>query len=294
MEQEGAIRGVLPMFQVSSPIQGRTLISTPFAVYGGPCADNEQIARELRKAACRMAEAKGVQYLELREREVISDAGFHTKHLYYTFELEFPDTLEKLQNHFPRDTRYMIRKAQKGGLRALVDPRYLDAFYDIFSHSYHHLGTPVFPKRLFEIILDEFGPDCELMTVWHGEKAVAAVLTFRFRDWVLPYYGGSYLASRQLAANNFMYWEVMKRGMETGARFFDFGRSKLGTGAYAFKTQWNMRRRSLPYQFFLVRRKTVPNFSPANQNFSLSISLWKSMPVRLTRIIGPRVIRWFP
>src|SRR6516162_318693 len=50
MEQEGAIRGVLPMFQVSSPIQGRTLISTPFAVYGGPCADNEQIARELRKA----------------------------------------------------------------------------------------------------------------------------------------------------------------------------------------------------------------------------------------------------
>jgi FemAB-related protein (PEP-CTERM system-associated) len=188
----------------------------------------------------------------------------------------------------------MIRKAQKLGLRAVVDQCHLDLFYEIFSHSYHHLGTPVFPKRLFQILSEEFGESCELTTIWHDNKAVAGVLTFRFRDWILPYYGGSYPDSRPLAANNFMYWAVMKRGIETGARFFDFGRSKAGTGAYAFKTQWNMRVRALPYQFFLVGRKSVPNFSPANSKFGFSISLWKTMPVALTRVLGPHVVRWFP
>ena len=294
IEERGVIQGVLPLFQVSSPVQGRSLISTPFAVYGGPCADNEQAAHELRTAARRMAEEKSVHYLELREQQPISDPGFLTKDLYYTFDLEFPDSVENLQRSFPRDTRYMIRKAQKCGLRALLDRQQLDVFYEIFSHSYHHLGSPVFPKRLFKIILEEFGEHCELTTVWHQKKAVAAVLTFRFRDWILPYFGGSYVESRQLAANNFMYWEVMRHGMETGARFFDFGRSKRGTGAYAFKSQWNMQQRALPYQFFLVRRRTMPNFSPANPKFDLSIALWKAMPVGLTKVLGPKVVRWFP
>jgi len=294
LEEDGVVRGVLPLFLVSSPVQGRSLISTPFAVYGGACADDEQAARKLRAAACRIAEEQGVQYLELREQATIADPGFLTKDLYYAFDLEFPESVEELQKSFPRDTRYMIRKAQKIGLRAQLDAGQLDVFYDILAHSYHHLGTPVFPKRLFRIILDEFREDCELLTIWHQTKAVAAVLSFRFRDWILPYFGGSYLESRALAANNFMYWEVMKHGMETGAHFFDFGRSKLGTGAYAFKTQWNMRQRALPYQFYLVRRKTMPNFSPANPKFGASIALWKAMPVGLTKMLGPQVIRWFP
>jgi FemAB-related protein (PEP-CTERM system-associated) len=294
IEENGIVRGVLPLFEVSSPIQGRALISTPFAVYGGPCADDEDTAGELRRAACQLAREKQVQYLELRQRDPISNSTFHTRDLYYTFDLEFPQTPEQLQHQFPRDTRYMIRKAEKSGLRAVLDTAHLSKFYDVFTHSYHQLGTPVFAKRFFEIILQEFGDKSELTTVWHEEKVVAAVLSFRFRDWILPYYGGSLIESRKLAANNFMYWEVMKHGMQTGARFFDFGRSKLGSGAYAFKTQWNMRRRALPYQFFLVRRRTVPNFSPANPKFNLSISLWKSMPVGVARMIGPRVIRWFP
>lgn len=294
IEEGGTIQGVLPLFEVLSPVQGRSLISTPFAVYGGPCADSEHMASLLRTAACRIAQAKNVQYLELREQQPVSDAGFQTKRLYTAFDAELPQNVEELERRLPRDTRYMIRKAQKNGLTSVVDAGHLEVFYDIFSHSYHHLGTPVFPKRLFKIILEEFGEKVELTTVWHEAKAVAAVLSFRFRDWIVPYFGGSYVESRRLAANNFMYWEVMRRGMASGARFFDFGRSKLGSGSYAFKRQWNMQERALPYQFFLVSRKTMPNFSPANPKFNFSISLWKAMPFPLAKMLGPRVIRWFP
>jgi FemAB-related protein (PEP-CTERM system-associated) len=294
IEEGGAVRGVLPLFLVSNMVQGTSLISTPFAVYGGPCADNETMASKLRAAACQMAEREGVQYLELREQWPISDPAFHTKELYVTFDLELPQSAEQLMRGFPRDTRYMIRKAQKNGLQAVVDRQHLDTFYEIYSHSFHHLGTPVYSKRMFRIVLEEFREQCELTTVWHGTKALAAVLSFRFRDWVLPYFGGSLVESRSLAANNFMYWEVMKRALEGGVRYFDFGRSKLGTGSYEFKTQWKMRERPLPYQFFLVRRKSMPNFSPTNPKFKLSISLWKAMPFALTKTLGPAVVRLFP
>ena len=293
-EEDGVVRGVLPLFLVSNLVQGRSLISTPFAVYGGPCADNEEVENMLRQAACGIAEKEGVQYLELREQRASSEAHFHTKELYVAFDLELPDNSDHLLKGFPRDTRYMIRKGQKHGLQAIKDNGQLDQFYEIYSHSFHHLGTPVFSKQLFRNALAEFGQDCELTTVWQGAKALASVFSFRFRDWILPYFGGSLLEGRQVAANNFMYWEVMKQGIETGIRYFDFGRSKLGSGAYDFKTQWNMRERPLPYQFFLVRRKSMPNFSPANPKFKAAIAVWRAMPFALTKMIGPTVVKLFP
>ena len=293
-EDDGGIRGVLPLFLVSNAIQGRTLISTPFAVYGGVCASDDSAAAALREAACALAVEEKVQYLEMRDRVAGSAGSFHTKELYVTFDQELPQSAEALMKGFPRDTRYMIRKGQKEGLRSTVDNTQIERFHDIYAESVRNLGTPVFSLRFFRILLEEFGEAAELTTVWKGEQALAGVLSFRFRDWILPYYGGSLPAGRRYAANNFMYWEVMTRAIGNGLRYFDFGRSKLGTGAYAFKTQWNMREHPLPYQFFLVRRKEMPNFSPANPRFHAAISLWKRLPLPLTKMLGPSLVRLFP
>jgi len=293
-EEGGNIRGVLPLFLVSTLLFGRSLISTPMAVYGGICADNEQISSQLRRSACEMAEKERVQYLELRQSWPTSNTEFQTKELYVTFDLELPQSSEELLKGFPRDTRYMIRKAQKNDLRAVVDNHELNTFYEIYCRSFAHLGTPVFPKRLFSAIFEEFRDQSELTTVWRGTKALASVLSFRFRDWILPYFGGALVEGREFGVNNFMYYEVMKRSIDNGIRYYDFGRSKLGSGSYAFKTQWNMRERRLPYQFFLVRRKTMPNFSPANPKFGLAISLWKTLPLPITKLLGPAMVKAFP
>jgi hypothetical protein len=119
-------------------------------------------------------------------------------------------------------------------------------------------------------------------------------LSFYFRDTVLPYYAGASPGAQALAANNFMYWELMKHAASLGIKRFDFGRSKKGTGAYAFKTQWNMNIEPLDYQVYLVRRKDMPNFSPANPKFGLATRVWRRMPLPLTTWIGPRVVSWFP
>jgi len=156
------------------------------------------------------------------------------------------------------------------------------------------LGTPVFGKEFFRRLRAEFGDRCETTVVWHGEKAIAGALSFRFRDWILPYYGGSLMEGRRLAANNFLYWEVMKRALERGLQHFDFGRSKMGTGAHAFKCQWNMREYPLPYQYYLAGRKEMPNFSPTNPRFKSAIALWKHLPFSVTKLLGPRLVRLFP
>jgi len=293
-EAEGAVCGVLPLFLVKNVFLGRALISSPFAVYGGICADNQEASDSLRAAACHMARQEQVEYLELRGQTALDDPSLLVKELYVTFDQELPDTTDRLMQGFPRDTRYMIRKAQKNGLTSIVDNGQLDIFYDIYARSVHQLGTPVFSRHFFRILLDEFRQECELTVVWRNSKALAAVFSLRFRDAIFPYYGGSLREGRALAANNFMYWEVMRRALESGIRYFDFGRSKLGTGAYAFKTQWNMRERPLPYQFYLVQRKDMPNFSPANSRFKLATSSWKKVPFPLTKVLGPALVRLFP
>ncbi|HET7208499.1 MAG TPA: FemAB family XrtA/PEP-CTERM system-associated protein [Terriglobales bacterium] len=290
----GEIRGVLPLFLVRNLVQGKALISVPFGVYGGICADDDETSQLLREAACGLARQERVQYLELREQSPTPHPEFECKRLYVTFDRELPPDPDELLNSFPRDTRYMIRKAHKNGLHAVVDNAQLDLLYDIYAYSVWQLGSPVFPKHYFRMLMEEFGDRCEITTIWHQNRAVAGVMSFRFNDWVLPYYGGSLAEGRQLAANNLMYWEVMRRASERGIRYFDFGRSKLGTGAYAFKMQWNMRERPLPYQFYLVRRKTMPNFSPANPRFHLGVNLWKRIPLTVANTFGPSLVRLFP
>src|SRR5712692_3021739 len=170
----------------------------------------------------------------------------------------------------------------------------LDQFYRLFALSMRRLGTPVFPRALFKNLAQEFPEQTELSLVYAGSQPVAGVFSFFFRDTILPYYAGAAPEAPALAANNFMYWQLMKRAIECGLRVFDFGRSKQGSGAFAFKSQWNMKVEPLDYQVFLVRRKTVPNFSPMNLKFELAIRLWKRMPFWLTTRVGPRVVRWFP
>ena len=122
----------------------------------------------------------------------------------------------------------------------------------------------------------------------------AAVLSLYDRQCVYPYYGASDPDANRANPNNMMYFGLMREARERGFSRFDFGRSKKGTGAHLFKSHWGMEERELPYEILLVKRREMPNFSPANPKFELAIKLWQRVPLPLTRIIGPWLIRLFP
>jgi FemAB-related protein (PEP-CTERM system-associated) len=191
----------------------------------------------------------------------------------------------------PRKTRAEIRDGIKHGLEFRVDEIGVNGFFDVYSRSVHQLGTPVFPKRLFFNLQKIFASDCRIFSVhWNG-TVVAAVLTLFYKDEVVPYFGGSIREYNRLAVNNFMYWMLIKYGCENGYKVYDFGRSKIGTGSFDFKKRWGMTMSPLPYQYALVRRQSMPDTSPLNPKFKLSIEVWRRLPLPVTRIIGPWISR---
>src|SRR3546814_7087359 len=69
------------------------------------------------------------------------------------------------------------------------------------SDLVRNLGTPVFPKTLFDAVLDVFGEDADILTVRHAETPVASVLSIYWRGTVMTYWGGGTFAARGLRAN---------------------------------------------------------------------------------------------
>jgi FemAB-related protein (PEP-CTERM system-associated) len=293
-ERSGRITGVLPLFLVANWIVGRCLISTPFADYGGVCAEDEESADVLVARAMEIAVAEKADFLELRHRNGKLRRGFYEKNLYVSFATELACNPEVQLKRFPRDTRYMIRKGEKAGLEFQAGLEQLPEFYDLLALSWRRLGTPVFSRQWLETLVDEFQSSAILTMVRARGRPVAGVLSFLFRNTLYPHYSGAAPDASTLAANNFIYWELMKSAISRGIRHFDFGRSKKNTGAYQFKATWNMQINTLNYQVCLIRRRSPPNFSPANPKFALAANLWSRMPLRATMWLGPRVVRWFP
>jgi len=293
-EREGRITAIAPLFLVENWVIGRCIHSTPYSTYGGICAADEVSESALLDHVKQFAIDQESGYLELHQRSSRLFPDFHPNSLYVTFTTELSTDVEANWKKLPRDTRYMVRKGEKAGLRTQHGVEQMDNFYSLFSESMRRLGTPVFPKSFFENLVSEFGKQIDLMLVLSDSQPVSAVMSFFFRDTILPYFAGASPEAPRLAANNFMYWQLMKLAAQRGSRTFDFGRSKKNTGAFAFKSQWGMTVEPLDYQVYLVRRKTVPNFSPVNPKFELATRLWRRLPRSLARSMGPRIVRWFP
>lgn len=286
----GEVRGVLPLAEVKSLLFGHSLVSTPFCVYGGILAADEAAKQALEAQACALARELGVDHLEMRNRRR-QHPDWPVKDLYVTFRKAIDADSEQNLLAIPRKQRAMVRKGIQKGLRAEIDAR-ADRHYAMYSESLRNLGTPVFAKRYLETLQDVFGADCEILTVLHGDEPVASVLSFYFRDEVLPYYGGGTQAARGVSGNDFMYWSVMERAREGGRRLFDYGRSKRGTGAFDFKANWGFEPEPLYYEYFLVRSREMPNLSPTNPKYEAMIRLWRRLPLALTQRIGPPLAKY--
>jgi len=83
----------------------------------------------------------------------------------------------------------------------------------------------------------------------------------------------------------------MRRACERGCTLFDFGRSKIGTGAYRFKKYWGFEPQPLDYEFVLRKAREIPDTSPLNPKYRRAIALWKRLPVALSMRLGPLIAK---
>lgn len=286
----GRITGVLPLAHVKSWLFGSALTSLPFAVYGGVAADDQASADALEAEAQRLAKTLQVPHLELRNVQR-RHADWPVQDLYVTFRKVILPEEEANMLAIPRKQRAMVRKGIKNGLTSDLDAG-VDRFFALYADNVHRHGTPALPRRYFEALRQVFGSDCEVLTVSGPDgQPLSSVLSFYFRDEVLPYYAGDAEAARDLAANDFKYWDLMRRACARGLKTFDYGRSKQGTGSYAFKKNWGFEPQPLYYEYCLYKRESVPQNNPANAKYKLLIETWRRMPLGLANWLGPFVVR---
>jgi FemAB-related protein (PEP-CTERM system-associated) len=191
----------------------------------------------------------------------------------------------------PRKQRAMVRKGIKNGLSIDLEAG-VDGFFAVYADNVRRHGTPAMPKRYFALLRETFGADCEVMLVRDpAGEVVSGVLSFYFRDEILPYYAGDALAARGLAANDFKYWELMRRACERGIRIFDYGRSKVGTGPYDFKRNWGFEPQVLNYRYHLVKAERLPENNPNNPKYQLFIKAWQHLPLPVANFLGPYIVK---
>jgi FemAB-related protein (PEP-CTERM system-associated) len=292
LERGGLLAGWLPLSLIQSPLFGRALVSSGFGVGGGVLAERDGDSGALCRAAEELALRASVSTIELRSVHAPQDwQRIEGRHANFAADLAGDDEAQLLA--IPRKARAEVRKGLDFPLMVSVGSSTVDrrAHYAVYSESVRNLGTPVFPRRLFDAVLDEFGNDADILTVSHEGVPVASVLSLYHRRTVMPFWGGGTFAARALRANERMYYELMLHARRKGCTRFDFGRSKTGSGPFAFKKNWGFEPQPLVYRNWTAPGVAPRNIDPTDDSYSVKIALWKKLPLPVANLIGPWIAR---
>ncbi len=284
--RDEVVRGVLPLARMKHRLFGDRLVSVPFCVEGGILAADTVAREALMRHAQTLAEELRVDCLELRHTDRQLPSLPCNDELYVSFRKRVSTSDDENLKAIPRKQRAMVRKGIKAGLRA-EDEATLANFWPIYAESVRNHGTPIFPKRYFQALLDAFPENCRVTTVFDESTAIASVMSFKYKDTIMPYYGGGLASARRVKAFDFMYWSVMCRAAAEGYTVFDYGRSKKGSGSYSFKKNWGFEPVPLHYEYYPVTRGSLPDINPNNPKYHLAITLWKKLPLPIANTIGP-------
>lgn len=284
------ITGILPLIHVKSLLFGQSLSSLAFAVYGGPLTGSSEIHAALDSAAWALAQKLGISVLEYRNQKQMRPCWQAKAETYATFRRPLQATSEENLKAIPRKQRAEVRKSFEKGLTAIIE-KDADNHFAVYSESVRNLGTPVFPKSLFQALLHYYQDDVDVLTVMHEGRPVASVLSLYHRGEVLPYYGGGTAAARDLRANDFMYFKLMEHAVGRGCTAFDFGRSKFGTGAFSFKKNWGFEPTPLCYEYRLAEGAVMPDLNPNNPKYQMMVQTWQKLPLPVANWLGPKIAR---
>jgi len=294
--RDGQVAGVLPLFLVKSIFVGKVLVSIPYATYGGIVSDGPEVSRALLAAGQELCRRHDAQYLELRHRDS-SGLDLPVLDRYDTFRKALPREPSAVLEQLPRKTRAAARKGIEGlGPEAVSFGRqHLQTIYGLYAWTLRRLGSPNYRRELFTRLDELYGDDCVCLLVRDGGEPLAGVVSFRFRDELVPYFSGSTEAGMEKGANNVMYVRLMEHAVRSGLRWFDFNRTRRDNhGPHAFKRYHGFEPAPLHYQVSLYKATALPDLSPSNSKYKLAGRIWRKLPLWVTQRAGATISKWIP
>ena len=294
-EQGDQLSAYLPLTEAHSPLFGRMLASSGFAVGGGLLLKEDGESGAAFSAAEELAFRRSCSTIELRGGDMpVGRTGWSLRsEAHCGFVAPLADSDEALLLAIPRKQRAEVRKGLDADLQVTVGRAEIDrgSHYQVYAESVRNLGTPVFPRALFAAVLDAFGDGADILTVRSEGRPVASVLSLYHRGAVLPYWGGGTHEARRLRANDRMYFELMRHARAKGCDRFDFGRSKTGSGAYHFKRNWGFTPEPLTYAVWTAPGAPPRDANPNSAGNAALASLWRRLPLSIANRLGPLIAR---
>jgi len=292
--EDGKVVGVLPLIQLKSLLFGNFLVSMPYFNYGGIVADTQGVIGSLVSTAHKLYEELGCTHIEMRfDSEQDIDLPVRTDKI--TMLLDLPDTPDELWQAIGSKRRAQIKRPIREGVIFLSGgAELLDDFYYVFSNNMRDLGTPVYSKQFFKEMLVTFSENIFIVIVkLNGEAVGAGFLIGNNGKLEIPW-ASTLSKVNRIGVNMFLYWNILKTAIEKKFQVFDFGRSSKNAGTIRFKKQWGGNEKQLYWYYDLPEGRALPGLNPGNKKFGTAISVWKKIPVSLTNLIGPSIVKNLP
>lgn len=287
------ICGILPLIEMRSWLFGHFFVSMPYFNYGGALGDSPEIEQQLMVAAGNLAASRGAAHVEFRDA-LPREPAWPARPDKVVMLRELPESEDALWKSLGSKLRAQIRRPQREQATVVFGrEERLDDFYSVFARNMRDLGTPVYARTLFREVLRRC-PESVIAVVYLQGKPVASGFLLGWRDRLEIPWASSLREYNRLGVNMLLYWECLKRAVEEGRSIFDFGRSSADSGTYRFKAQWGATPQSTPWHYWLPDRGKLPGLSPDNPKYALAISAWRRLPLRLSNLIGPAVVRNLP
>lgn len=293
--ENGRLTGVLPLIEQSSALFGRFLVSVPFFTYGGILADDATTATALARHSAELARLRRADHVELRHTAPLAGLEFAERLDKVSMVLTLPGSEEALAKQLGSKLRSQIRRAEREALEIVWGgPELIPPFYEVFAPAMHQLGTPVYPRRFFDVACRAFGSLASVLVIKvKGEVHAAAILVTHGRTLEVPWAAAT-AAGKHLSVNMRMYWEMLCFAIRGGAEAFDFGRSTVDSGTYRFKAQWGAQPRQLHWHYWLPHGAPVPKLNQSNPKYARAAALWRRLPLWCANLVGPYIVRNLP
>ncbi len=294
VSDDGGVSGVLPLVHFESRLFGNFLVSMPYFNHGGVLSSNLEAEEALLKHAIDLGRSLGVAHIELREFHARNN-GWQYKDEKVSMLLDLPEDPDVLWKSIGAKRRSQIKRPEREGASVQVGGLdLLDDFYAVFSRNMRDLGTPVYAKKLFKNILEEFPKHTFIAVIYLNDLPVAAAFLVGYKQIIEIPWASSIREFNRLGINMKLYWEVLKHSIRQGYKIFDFGRSTMDGPTYKFKKQWGAEPRQCYWNYWLAEGGELPQLNPQNPKYKIAIEGWKRLPLTVANILGPHIVRHLP
>lgn len=270
------------------------MVSLPFSDHCEPLVDSPEELTAIFASLQSIRARQKLKYIEIRPLSAVfpAETCMHKSSSFCFHTLDLRPALTDLFRKLQKDSvQRKIRRAEREALlcKEGKSAEFMNEFYRLFLLTRRRHRVPPQPFAWFRNLLACMGERLTIRLVSHAGKAIAGILTLRFKDTLVYKYGCSDASVHNLGAMPFLFWKTIEDAKANGFRELDLGRSDSDNiGLITFKDHLGAIRSALTY---MRSPASVQSDSPDGYRVQTAKQIFSRMPGVLLNAAGRLLYR---